>query len=377
MFGKTPYDSISYDAVECAAHTALNRRMATESIVLLKNDGILPLRNIKTLAVIGPNADSTEVLLGNYNGTPSRYTTLLRGIQNEAEHNGIAVRYAVGCHLFESTRNSWAESPLREASLAARGADAVVLIMGLNPRMEGEEGDAYNGARSGDRVTLELPDSQKNLFAEIIKEGKPVVFVNVSGSCVALAKQDSACNAVVQCFYPGAEGGTALADILFGIACPSGRLPVTFYRSDDDLPSFDDYSMANRTYRYFKGQPLYPFGYGLSYTKFEYTDMRTDKASYGEGEDINLSFTLTDTGNMDGGEVTCVYLIPEIKEDGVPQKKLTAIKRTDLEAGGSAPVTITIEGERLMYTGDDGIPYFRRGGYTLDAGGTAVAVNLG
>ncbi len=376
MFEKTPYDRIAYDKVECAAHCGLNLRMAHESIVLLKNDGILPFGKIKKLAVIGPNADSTEVLLGNYNGTPSRYTTLLRGIQEEAERRNIAVRYARGCHLFDSGLHSWAENPLREALLAARSADAVILIMGLNPRMEGEEGDAYNGARSGDRVTLELPDSQKHLFGEIMKEKKPVVFVNVSGSCVALAEQDRSCGAVLQCFYPGAPGGTALADILFGEVSPSGRLPVTFYRSDEDLPPFEDYSMENRTYRYFTGKPLYPFGFGLSYTEFSYSDLRTDKKEYGPGEDVRLSFTLANTGAADGSEVTCIYLIPEVSSPGVPQKKLAAFTRTFLKAGAAASVTAAVEYESLLYTDEDGTPLFREGNYCLTAGSGSAVIRL-
>jgi beta-glucosidase len=375
MFDKTPYDAISYDAVGCTEHTALNRRMAQEGIVLLKNEEILPLAGIKTLAVIGPNADSTEVLLGNYNGTPSRYSTLLRGIQDEAGKRGISVRYAEGCRLTESNGTSE-----REAVLAARNTDAVIFIMGLNPRMEGEEGDASYGTRSGDRISIELPDAQKKLFGRIIgeleKTGKPSVFVNVSGSCVALGEQDRSCGAVLQCFYPGAEGGAALADILFGNVCPSGRLPVTFYRSDDDLPPFDDYSMENRTYRYFNGQPLYPFGHGLSYTSFVYSDIKTDKASYAAGEDIKLTFNLKNTGAAGGGEVTCIYLVPRERERYLPLRKLGAFRRTELRPGESAQLTIVIENDRLKYIDNDGRTYFRNGCYDLAVGSAAVQVDF-
>lgn len=258
------YDKIPYSVVECDKHTALNRKMAQESIVLLKNDGLLPLRGVNRIAVIGPNADSKEVLLGNYNGTPSRYTTLLRGIQEGTE---AEVRYARGCHLWEEKNGIWDEHPLREAVLAAEWADVVILCMGLDPRMEGEEGDAYNADAAGDKNSICLPEVQQALFRAVAAVGKPMVFVNVSGSCLALCEQDAACQAVLQCFYPGAEGGHALADILFGRVSPSGRLPVTFYRSDDDLPPFRDYAMENRTYKFFKGKPLYPFGHGLSYSK--------------------------------------------------------------------------------------------------------------
>ncbi len=263
------YDKIPYSVVECKEHLSLSRKMAQESIVLLKNDGILPLQKMagKKIAVIGPNADAVDVLLGNYNGTPSRYTTLLRGVQNAADEVGAEVYYAKGCHIYEDPDGNWIENLLRDAVVTAREADVVILCMGLNPTMEGEEGDAYNGANSGDKDTLELPAVQGKLLHAVLAEGKPTVFVNVSGSCVNLSDADTGCGAVVQCFYPGAQGGDALADILFGRVSPSGRLPVTFYRSVEELPDFEDYRMEGRTYRYFKGTPLYSFGHGLSYAK--------------------------------------------------------------------------------------------------------------
>ncbi|MCI8601957.1 MAG: glycoside hydrolase family 3 protein [Oscillospiraceae bacterium] len=260
-----PYDALGIDVVCSPAHRALNREIARQGIVLLKNDGLLPLKGGERIAVIGPNADEMSVLLGNYNGIPDQYTTLLRGIQ---EASAGRVLYAKGCHHYDPKVPERAQFPLREAILAARDSDVVILCMGLTPQMEGEEGDAYNGCNGGDKFDLELPVPQKELFEAVLAEGKPVIFVNVSGSAINLCRQDETCAAVVQCFYPGAEGGGALADILFGKANPSGRLPVTFYRSADDLPDFADYSMKGRTYRFFEGKPLYPFGHGLSYTDF-------------------------------------------------------------------------------------------------------------
>lgn len=257
------YDNISIDVVESKEHIELNRKAAQKSIVMLKNDGILPLKSGLKLAVIGPNADDISVLLGNYNGTPSIYSTFLRGIQNNYDGK---IYYARGCHAFmDSANQPWAEQPTNEAVLAAMRSDVVIMCMGLNPTMEGEEGDAYNGCNSGDKTDLELPEVQRQLINKIIALGKPIVFVNISGSAINLSIEDEKCNAVLQCFYPGAEGGNALADILFGKTSPSGRLPVTFYRSADDLPAFEDYSMKNRTYRFFEGKPLYEFGYGLNY----------------------------------------------------------------------------------------------------------------
>lgn len=257
------YDDIPFDVVESDEFAAINREMAQESIVLLKNNGILPLKKGTKVAVIGPNADSKDVLLGNYHGVPSKYYTILRGLQQYTE-----VGYAKGCTLFEVPNRHWGLT-VREALVEVKNADVVIMCMGLDPTMEGEDGDAYNAQTGGDKVTLELPDVQNELYEEILKLGKPIVYVNVSGSCVNLARQKKECAAVVQCFYPGAMGGLALADILFGKVSPSGRLPVTFYESVDDLPDFKDYSMENRTYKFFKGTPVYEFGYGLTYSEIE------------------------------------------------------------------------------------------------------------
>lgn len=256
------YDDIPYDVVCCEAHRSLNRKMARQAMVLLKNDGILPLKNGVKIAIIGPTADSREVLLGNYNGTPDETYTLLRGVKEASDG---PVYYARGCHLFKSELGDWEENPLREALVAATLSDVVVLCMGLDPTMEGEQGDAYNGANGGDKADLSLPKSQLALIAAVKALGKPTVFVNVSGSAIDLRDPDEWCSAVMQIFYPGAMGGAAFADLLFGAESPSGRLPVTFYRSAADLPPFEDYSMENRTYRFFKGTPLYPFGHGLTY----------------------------------------------------------------------------------------------------------------
>lgn len=260
------YDKIPYDVIESKEHTLLNRKMAQESIVLLKNNGILPLKDKKKIAVIGPNADDKSVLLGNYEGTPSRYSTLLRGIQDACD---ATVLYAYGCHLYDDTVYDWAEHPLREAIIAAEKSDVVIMCMGISPLIEGEGGDAFNGDIGGDKRDLELPPSQRKLIDAIVKTGKPIIFVNVSGSCINLSYEKETCDAVIQCFYPGAEGGNALADILFGKVSPSGRLPVTFYKSVNDLPDFEDYSMENRTYKFFKGEPVFEFGYGLTYSDTE------------------------------------------------------------------------------------------------------------
>ena len=257
------YDNIPFSVVECKKHRELNRRMAQKSIVMLKNDGILPLNKSMKVAVIGPNADEKSVLLGNYNGTPSRYSTLLRGIQDACEGE---VFYARGSNLFNERYPIWAEDPRKDAIIAAKMADVVVLCVGLTPEIEGEQTDSYNGTVSGDKKNLAFPKPQEDLIRDVVAVGKPTILVNVSGSCLDLSFAKENCGAVLQCFYPGAEGGDALADILFGKVSPSGRLPVSFYRSADDLPPFEDYSMENRTYKFFRGELVYEFGDGLTYS---------------------------------------------------------------------------------------------------------------
>ena len=309
------YNDIPYDVIECDKHRALNRQMAQEGIVLLKNNGILPLDKSKKAAVIGPNADSVKALLGNYNGVPSIYNTLLRGI---IEESSARVTYAMGCDLCVADKALGDKS--REAVAAAENSDVVIMCMGLDPSYEGEEGDAYNAEMSGDKPDIELPDLQKRLIEKIVALGKPVIFVNVTGSCINLTYEDENCDAVIQCFYPGAEGGSALADVIFGKVSPSGRLPVTFYKSTDDLPPFEDYSMENRTYKFFKGEPLYPFGHGLTYA--DITENWIDEKTV----------EITNNGNYDTNYSVLRY-------EYIPHKSLCGIKKIFIKRGQTARVT--------------------------------------
>ena len=307
------YDKIPYDVVECEKHTTLNRKMAQESMVLLKNNGILPLdaKKIKTIAVIGPNADSKDMLLGNYFGTPSKYSTLLRGIQ---EGSDCKIIYARGCHHYKPMNGSSHEKPINEALIAAKMADVVILCMGLDPIMEGEQSDAYSSSLGGDKGDLELPETQVALIEKIAALKKPTVFVNVSGSCVNLSFADENFDAVLQCFYPGAEGGNALADILFGKVSPSGRLPVSFYRSADDLPDFEDYSMENRTYKFFNGKCVYDFGHGLTYSEI--------KENWIDSTTVELENT---------GEYDTDYSV--LRFEYIPYKNLCDFKKVFLRKG--------------------------------------------
>ena len=310
------YDKIPYSVVECKKHMEINRAIARESIVLLKNNGILPLGRDKKIAVIGPNADSKTVLLGNYNGTPSKYYTILQGLQEYAE-----TIYAKGCHLFDDKANIHTlGTSEKEAVIAANNADVVIMCMGLDPSLEGEEGDGYNSDASGDKHDLELPLSQKKLYRAVMKLGKPVIFINISGSCINLSGQKKECDAILQCFYPGAMGGLAVADIIFGEVSPSGRLPVTFYESTSDLPDFEDYSMENRTYKFFKGEPVFPFGYGLTY------------ADISEKWIDENTVEVTNNGDRD-----TEYSI--LKFEYIPHKNLCGFKKVFLRNGETLKIT--------------------------------------
>ena len=265
-----PYSDIPYEVNSCKEHNDFSLEAAKKSLVLLKNeDGLLPLdkKKLKSIAVIGPNADSREALLGNYNGTPDRYVTVLDGIR-KAVGDDVRIYYSEGCHLFRD-RSSGLAAPrdrIAEALACAERSDAVIMCLGLDAMLEGEEGDTGNEFPGGDKPNLNLPGLQQELLEKVYAVGKPVVLVLLSGSALAITWADEHIPAIVQAWYPGGRGGDAVAAMLFGEYSPSGRLPVTFYRTTEELPDFRDYSMKNRTYRYMQNEALYPFGYGLSYT---------------------------------------------------------------------------------------------------------------
>jgi beta-glucosidase len=355
---KVPYNSIRPEVIDCPAHRSMAFEAAKRSMVLLKNDGLLPLnKGLKKLAVIGPNADSLAVLLGNYNGTPSAYTTALDGIRNHFSGETV---YAKGCDLTRDNRKGFAG-----AERIAKDVDAVVLCLGLSPEIEGEEGDAFNSDASGDKLSLKLPGAQEELLELLAASGKPLIVVLFAGSPLDLRQVDQLANAVILSWYPGQDGGKALAEILFGIFNPSGRLPVTFVRSDEDLPPFEDYSLKGRTYRYLETAPLYPFGFGLSYTSFEYSDFTLDDNEDGLGASVRVK----NVGARAGGEVVQFYL----KRNGVPipipNFQLCGFKHIELAPGQSEQVTVAIPLALLEMVGEDGISCREPGRFTFYAGG--------
>ena len=343
-----PWSKIGMDQNNTPAHRALALKVAEESIVLLKNSGVLPLNraHIKRIAVIGPNADSERMLLGNYHGTPTHPVTILAGIKAVAGP-GIQVTYAPGCPIALRRDGSNKPKPAMEADAlaAAKSADVVIYVGGINSDYEREESskpNVYLGFHGGDRTRIELPSVQEHLVEALQATGKPVIMVNFSGSAMAMPWEAAHLPAIVQAWYPGEEGGKAVAEILFGLVNPAGRLPVTFYRSTKDLPPFTDYSMNDRTYRYYTGKPLYAFGHGLSYTKFDYEHLALSKATAKAGETVNVAVTVKNSGRRDGDEVVQIYATEEKPPVSMPIKQLVGFKRVPFKAGETKTVKIAV-----------------------------------
>lgn len=345
LFDETEYDAIVYEKVECAEHLALAEQAARESMVLLKNDGILPLKEsgCKTIGVIGPNADSRRALIGNYHGTASEYITVLEGIRRLAGEQ-TRILYAQGCHLYQDRVEDLAvqNDRLSEACTVARHSDVVILCLGLDETLEGEEGDTGNSDASGDKRDLQLPDSQKALLEAVTAVGRPVILCLMSGSAIDLSYAAGCCSAMLQLWYPGARGGLSAAEILFGKVSPSGKLPVTFYESLEELPDFTDYTMEGRTYRYMHEKAQYPFGYGLTYGDVSVTDA---KLSAGEGTPeakVFVEATVHNRGDMDTDEVIQIYIKAQDSAYAPPHPSLCQFQRVHVRAGACVSVKLPV-----------------------------------
>jgi beta-glucosidase len=505
-----PFARIPFDVNDSPAHRELARIAARESLVLLKNDKrVLPLsRHIKTIAVIGPNSDSLEVLLGNYHGIPSRWVTPLEGIRrkvspgtrvlhapgttltgeallpvpasalsqadgrntpglkaeyfdNKDLHGAPAVTrvdaqinfdwftdppapalptdnfsarwtgmitapvsgtYQLGARADDAVRvylddelivDNWrdgsartatrtveleagrarrirvefydryasataklvwasprlAETLYQEAIQKAKEADVVVMALGLAPSIEGEEMDVkLEGFRGGDRTELGLPKSQEELLKAVHATGKPVVLLLFSGGGLAVNWADANVPAIIQAWYPGEEGGSAVADVLFGDHNPAGRLPVTFYKSASQLPPFEDYSMQGKTYRYFKGDPLYPFGHGLSYTRFAYRNLKVKK-SVEAGENLQVGVEVRNVGAVAGDEVVQLYLTDVEASAPVPVRALRGLEKIHLRRGETRRVTFTLKPDDLAFVDADGRRVLEPGEFRIAVGG--------
>ncbi len=365
------YTDIPYSVNDSKENGELAMETTLKSIVLLKNqDDLLPLKkDIGTVAVIGPNSDESFVLLGNYNGNPSDPVTPLRGIKEELE--GLSeVLYAQGCNWVEGLPRQKPEEKLKAEALEIAGkADAIIMCMGITPRLEGEEMRVeVDGFKGGDRTRIDLPDVQKQLIKEIHALGKPVVLVLMNGSALAVNWANDNIPAIVETWYGGQAAGRALADVIFGDYNPGGRLPVTFYKSVDDLPGFADYNMKDRTYRYFEGEPLYPFGYGLSYTTFEYHNLKINE-TVKSGENVIVSVDVKNTGNREGDEVIQLYLSNLSASVPVPILALKGFKRIHLNPGETRTVTFTVTPEAFSVIDEQNKRVIKPGIFELSVGG--------
>ncbi|MEB0263412.1 glycoside hydrolase family 3 N-terminal domain-containing protein [Mucilaginibacter sp. 10B2] len=339
---KGPFYSYRADSIHTTQHIELARKAAQQSMVLLKNNNnLLPLKeaNYPAIMVLGPNAASLDAMLGSYHGVSSRVVNFVEGITGAVDP-ATRVEYDLGCDYRDTTHfgGIW----------GAGNADLTIAVLGLSPVLEGEAGDAFLAENGGDKKNLSLPASEI-AFMKALRKGvkKPIVAVITAGSDVDVSAIAEYADAIIFAWYPGEQGGNALADIVFGKVNPSGRLPLTFYNSINDLPPYQSYSMKNRTYRYFKGQVQYPFGFGLSYTTFKYDAVAVPKSRYVAKDTITVTVAIKNTGNADGDEVVQAYIkYPTI--DRMPLKELKSFKRVSITKGASETITLKVPVSELL-----------------------------
>ena len=359
------FDNIPFEVIECEEHLNLAREATRRACVLLKNDGLLPLNpdTVGTIGVIGPNANSRRALIGNYYGHSSRYITALEGIQDAMAGKG-RVLYSEGCHMWDCRLEglSWSNDRLSEAITVAKHSDVVVLVVGLDETMEGEQGDTGNFSASGDKYDLMLPKSQQILMDKVLEVGKPTIVLLMAGSAIDLSDVHDRASAVMLTWYPGARGGQAVADLLFGKASPSGKLPLTFYHNEAlaEMPDFTDYSMENRTYRYYTGTPLYPFGYGLTYGDVSVTGLSADRAA--------ATVTVENKGAVATEDVIQLYIKDNESADAPTNPILCGFQRVALAAGESKTVEVAIDPAAFTVVNDAGEKIPGSGNWTLYAG---------
>ncbi len=364
------YSGLDYSDVDTDESRAFNLEVSKRCITLLKNDGILPIRkeSIKTVGIVGPNADNRRALVGNYEGTASEYVTILQGLRKELEGSGIRIHYSEGCHLYKDRVSALGIANDRSSEVKAlcEASDVVFVCVGLDASLEGEEGDTGNEYGSGDKPNLNLPGIQQQMLEEAAAVGKPVVLIVLSGSALNLDWADKNVAAIIQGWYPGSQGGSAIAEMIFGKCCPEGKLPLTFYHEYNTLPEFTDYSMKGRTYRYMKEEPLYPFGFGLSYTSFEekLSDISTDTID--AGEKVNFKVSVKNTGDFDGAATVQVY-VKYLNEDA-PNCQLKALKKVRLKKGESTSLDFSLDASAFALYDTEGKLMLNKGEYEVYVG---------
>ena len=361
---RVPYASIPISVVGSSKHRRLAYRAALQSAVLLKNrNGALPISpQVKSIFVTGPAAASLDVLLGNYYGINDHMATLLEGIVGRLPE-GVKLEYRLGCQWTQESI-----TPLNWAETEAASADLTIICAGTSPLMEGEDGESILSAESGDRSRIELPPVQVKYIRKLVERGARIILVLTGGSPIALGEIADMVEAILFVWYPGQEGGRAVASLLFGDAVPSGKLTVTFPQATSDLPSFEDYNMAGRTYRYATLEPLYPFGFGLSYTTFEYRTLKIASPEV-SASGFRASVTLKNTGAVTADEIVQLYVSALETRFPVPLSQLIAFRRVRLKPGQSKTIQFTITPEMLMIFDDEGRQRLEPGKFRLTAGG--------
>ena len=363
--GTVPFDTLGINEINSKKHVELAKKVASKSIVLLKNrNNILPLsKNIKSLFLTGPNSSNIDVLLGNYHGLSANMVTPLEGIISKINH-GTKVQYKFGVELDS-------EKSIIGPAYIATSSEVIISFMGISPLIEGEEGDAILSKANGDKIDLKFPKNQVNYLKNIREsaKNKPLILVIFGGSPIELSEVEPLADAILYVWYPGEQGGNAIADIIFGDVNPSGRLPVTFPKSVNQLPSYSDYSMNNRTYKFINYEPMYPFGYGLSYSDFLYSDFKLNKTKIKVGQSIEASINIKNNSKIAGDEVVQIYLSLKESNFRVPNSKLIGIKRIQLQAGETKNIKLLISPENMKNIDKNGNVKIYKGKYKITAGG--------
>ncbi|WP_271766560.1 glycoside hydrolase family 3 C-terminal domain-containing protein [Aquimarina algiphila] len=358
--GSNLYDTIKADVIDSDKHRKIALETAQKSIVLLKNkNNVLPIKkDIRTAYIVGPNASNEEVLLGNYYGVTSSTQTILDGIVGKVSP-GTSINYKSGVLPFRDNVN-----PIDWSTGEAKKADVCIAVMGISALLEGEEGEALASSEKGDRTSLKLPQNQIDYIKKLKKDSdNPLILVLTGGSPIAIPEIHDLADAILFVWYPGEEGGNAVADVLFGDVVPSGKLPITFPKSVDQLPPYENYDMKGRTYKYMIQEPLYPFGFGLSYTQFQYKNLAID-------DQFNVSAQISNTGNIEAEEVVQLYISSPLAGKGDPIYDLKSFKREKLKPGETKKITFKLNKDNFNQFDENGKEILRDGNYTIYVGGT-------
>jgi beta-glucosidase len=359
-----PYRNISPEIIGGPKHKALAREAAQKSIVLLKNNGCLPLsKDPNAVFVAGPMAANVQVLLGNYYGVSDELVTIIEGITAKLGP-ASSIQYRPGWLAYQPNLN-----PIDWYSSVAQRADVTIAVVGLDNMLEGEEGESLASPTKGDRFDIGLPIQQIEFLKKMRSNAKKLVIVVTGGSAIAMPEVHEMADALLYVWYPGQEGGHAVADVLFGDVAPSGKLPITFPKGLDHLPPFEDYAMANRTYRYMTEEPLYPFGFGLSYTTFQYSKPTVSSKKIQAGDGLNCRVNVTNTGKVTADEVAQLYLTDLEASVAVPQHALKGFHRVTLEPGQTKTVAFELRAEDIALVNEQGQRIIEPGEFKITVGG--------